>query len=60
MDARSLGGNSAKAQLSGSGDLSLGVVDSRDVSLSGSGDMSHAGRPKLTQRVSGSGEIIAR
>ena len=38
----------AKAQLSGSGDLSLGVVDSLDVSLSGSGDLSYAGRPKLT------------
>ena len=50
----------AKAVLSGSGDVSLGVTEQLDVRLSGSGDLSYAGRPQLRQSVSGSGEILRR
>ncbi|HEY0956996.1 MAG TPA: head GIN domain-containing protein [Roseateles sp.] len=60
VDARALSGRVAKAVLSGSGDVSLGVTEQLDVRLSGSGDLSYAGRPQLRQSVSGSGEILRR
>lgn len=60
VDARALAGRAAKVQLSGSGDLSLGVTEQLDAQLSGSGDLSYAGRPQLRQSVTGTGEIQRR
>lgn len=60
VDARSLGGRSARVELHGSGDVDLGVTEQLDVKLSGSGDLSYAGRPQLRQSVSGSGEVHRR
>ncbi|MFN3303615.1 MAG: head GIN domain-containing protein [Roseateles sp.] len=60
VDARALSGRSARAVLSGSGDVSLGVLEQLDARLSGSGDLSYVGRPQLRQSISGSGEIRRR
>ena len=58
--AASLPGAKARARLSGSGDLRLGVSQELDATLSGSGDLAYSGRPKLQSKVSGSGELINR
>jgi hypothetical protein len=51
----------ARANISGSGDVSLRATTSLNASISGSGDISYAGRPRhLIKDVSGSGTISAR
>lgn len=60
VDARALSGRSAVVQLSGSGEVALGVTEQLDAQLSGSGDLHYAGRPQLRQSVTGSGEIQRR
>jgi len=60
VDARSLSGRSAQAQLTGSGDMAIGVTQNLEVTLRGSGDLRYAGRPQLRQTVTGSGEISKR
>lgn len=51
---------SARAEILGSGNIQLWATDNLDVFISGSGDVEYFGRPVVTQRTPGSGEIIAR
>lgn len=49
--------STAKASVSGSGDISLRVTDALDARVSGSGNVEYYGNPSVTTNTSGSGEV---
>ena len=56
-DPRRLEGRGAQVAMAGSGDVALSVSESLDVTIAGSGDVIYWGRPRVTQRVRGSGTV---
>jgi hypothetical protein len=49
--------HSSTAAISGSGSIAVQVLDVLDVGISGSGDVTYTGDPRVTQDISGSGEL---
>jgi hypothetical protein len=60
LDLSGLAAKTARAQVSGSGDIALDVSERLDVSISGSGDVRYSGTAQLNSRVSGSGSVSHR
>lgn len=52
--------DNTKIVLSGSGDVFVNVKENLDIDLSSSGSIEYKGRPRIIQKVSGSGSIISR
>lgn len=61
MNLSQLIAEKAKVSVTGSGDVSVCATESIDASITGSGDITYSGygdkEPKLTERVTGSGDI---
>lgn len=55
--AKNLISDTARINISGSGDAVLNAEKSLDVTISGSGEVQYVGSPSLTQSISGSGKI---
>ena len=49
--------NTARVNISGSGDVEVTVIDELDVRISGSGDVRYKGNPTLDVSISGSGDV---
>jgi hypothetical protein len=58
--AAELSGEVARLRSFGSGDASLGALESLEAALFGSGDLVYAGQPRLSQRSLGSGRVRPR
>lgn len=50
-------GKSATVDIRGYGDVNINVQERLDVSISGKGTVTYMGKPKVTQRIHGSGKI---
>lgn len=58
IDAAGLKATSAKADVAGSGDITLQAVESLDANIAGSGDITYRGNPgKVNKNIAGSGDI---
>lgn len=51
---------SARAGISGSGNMKIHVTEELDARISGSGDIEYTGRPRINSKSSGSGKIFSR
>jgi hypothetical protein len=47
----------ASAEISGSSDVTVNALDSRDAEISGSGKATYTGNPQVRQTISGSGVV---
>lgn len=59
-DAIGLHTDTATVSISGSGDATLGILVTLDATISGSGNVAYTGNPRVSQDVSGSGEVVQR
>ena len=57
VDARELTGNDIDVASSGDGDIQVNAAASLTVTSSGSGDILYVGRPRVQQRLTGSGSV---
>lgn len=55
--ARDFKSSECIAKIFGSGDVTVNVTDSLDITIDGSGDISYAGSPSVKQNINGSGDV---
>lgn len=58
--AHDLESTNARVAIGGSGTADVSVTGALDATIGGSGEIRYAGRPKITQDISGSGEVVPR